>query len=246
MIFQFDSKIAEDYGINEAVFVHNIFFWINHNKANNKHCYEDKYWTYNTKMAYVKLFPFWTYEQVKKIIRNLVEKDVLLTANFNENSWDKTLWYTLTDEVLFYYESMLNPSKNALVQKQQSSVAKTTVDSGNNNNRMLQKQLSYIGTDNKTHIIKPDSENALAFFKDNFPSRYEKFLMEYKSKIKDFAKFEKLIELKMEEESTPYEQKPIIARIERFAINFIENDTKVIRMNHQQPEQKQAYQDLIF
>ena len=128
MIFQFDSVIAEKYGINEAVFVHNIFFWINHNKANNKHCYDAKFWTYNTKKAYVKLFPFWTYEQVKKIIKNLVEKDVLLTANYNENTWDQTLWYTLTNEVLFYYESMLNPSKNALLQKQQSNVEITTIE----------------------------------------------------------------------------------------------------------------------
>lgn len=98
-------------------------------------------------------------------------------------------------------------------------------------------------TINNTSIIE---RSALAFFKENFPSRYEKFLMEYQSKIQDFQKFEKLIELKMEEESTPYEQKPIIARIERFAINFIANDTKVIRMNYQQPEQKQAYQDKRF
>lgn len=86
-------------------------------------------------------------------------------------------------------------------------------------------------------------ENALDFFKNNFPSRYETFLMKYKTKIKDFQKFENLIALKMEEEKTEYNDRVINARMERFAINYIERDTSnVIQLNTTAP----AYADNRF
>jgi hypothetical protein len=249
MVFQFDSVLAEKYGVNESIFIHNIFYWINHNKANQKHYYEDRFWTYNTKKAFIKLFPFWTYEQVRKITKKLTDAGVLLTSNFNENSWDKTTWYSLSDEIVIYYENLLSPNKNACVKKHTSKCEKTHIELGKNTHRSVEKHTSNIGTDNKTQIIKPNSETSLTFFKTNFPSAYERFLMNYKSKIKDFQKFEKVLELKLEEEETKYEQRVINARIERFAINYITNEreVKVIAFGNQNNQpQKQAYQDKTF
>lgn len=67
--------------------------------------------------------------------------------------------------------------------------------------------------------------------------------MKYKTKIKDFQKFENLIALKMEEEKTEYNDRVINARMERFAINYIERDTSnVIQLNTTAP----AYADNRF
>lgn len=40
MVYSFDSRIAELYGVDEAVFIHNLYFWISKNIANG-HQYRD-------------------------------------------------------------------------------------------------------------------------------------------------------------------------------------------------------------
>lgn len=42
----FDVEIAKKYGINVAVILENMSYWIKKNEANDKHFYEGKYWTY--------------------------------------------------------------------------------------------------------------------------------------------------------------------------------------------------------
>lgn len=243
MFFQFDSEIAKKYGVNEAIFIYNIFFWLNHNQANRKHFYKGRYWTYNTKKAFIELFPFWTYDQVRNIIKKLQENTVLLTDNFNENTWDRTTWYSLSDELISYIKNNGNNSKNALVKNPNCISEKSLIDVVKFPTPLVKNPNSYIGTDNKPYINTDREENALEFFKNNFPSRYETFLMKYKTKIRDFQKFENLIALKMEEEKTEYNDRVINARMERFAINYIERDTtNVIELNPVLP----AYADKRF
>jgi hypothetical protein len=243
MFFQFDSEIAKKYGVNEAIFIYNIFFWVNHNEANRKHFYKGRYWTYNTKKAFIELFPFWSYDQVRNIIKKLQENTVLLTDNFNENTWDRTTWYSLSDELISYIKNNGNTSKNALGKNPNCISEKSLIDVVKFPTPLVKNPNSYIGTDNKPYINTDREENALEFFKNNFPSRYETFLMKYKTKIRDFQKFENLIALKMEEEKTEYNDRVINARMERFAINYIERDTtNVIELNPVLP----AYADKRF
>lgn len=243
MHFQFDSELAKKYGVNEAIFIYNIFFWLTHNEANRKHFYEGRYWTYNSKTAFSELFPFWTYAQVKTIIKKLHDNSVLLTGNYNGNTWDRTTWYSLSDELLTYIKNNGNTSKIALFKNEQCIGEKSPIDCSKLTNPLVSINHSIIGADNKPYINTNREENALDFFKNNFPSRYETFLMKYKTKIKDFQKFENLIGLKMEEEKTEYNDRVINARMERFAINYIERDTSnVIQLNTIAP----AYADNRF
>ena len=54
----FNTKIAKKLGMVEAVLLHNIQFWIEKSKANNKHFYKGKYWTYNSAKAFSELFDY--------------------------------------------------------------------------------------------------------------------------------------------------------------------------------------------
>mgnify|MGYP003287134660 CR=1 FL=1 len=98
MVYSFDIDVAKEYGVNEAIMIANLQFWITKNKANNKGYYNNHYWTYNSKNALQKLFPFWTERQIRYILDNLINKGVLITANYNKNKYDKTLWYAFVDE----------------------------------------------------------------------------------------------------------------------------------------------------
>ena len=90
MTYSFDCKLAEKYGVDEAIFLHNLYFWIVKNEANGRHHHEGRSWTYNSMAAFAKLFPFWSKRQVERIIRNLVANGALLEGNFNTLPYDRT------------------------------------------------------------------------------------------------------------------------------------------------------------
>ncbi len=223
MTYQFESEIAKLYGINEAIFLHNIAYWVQFNAANNQHCYNGKFWTYNTKRAYTELFPFWTYEQVKKIINNLRKNELLLAENLNKNSRDRTLWYTLSEKAENLYKIGDKVNKHALLQKQQCNGAKTTMQSWKSNNAMVQKQQCIIGANNKTQIINTDSESALCFLEKNIPTQIEAFKMQFEKEIKDFKKFCKDFEDTVIIENLPYTPPVLLARLRKYARNWVAN-----------------------
>lgn len=101
--YHFNGELAQKYGVNEAVFLHALAFWVAKNQANGKHLHDGRTWTYNTRAAWVKLFPFWTAKQVRRITDHLVEEKAVLTGNFSEDKADRTLWYALADSILEIY-----------------------------------------------------------------------------------------------------------------------------------------------
>lgn len=91
---QFDPDVARDVGVEEAIMYSNLQFWCVHNKANGRHHYENRYWTYNTYSAFVELFPFWTEKQIRRILKNLEDNDYIKVGNYNRRKYDKTKWYS--------------------------------------------------------------------------------------------------------------------------------------------------------
>ena len=96
MNHSFDVNIAKKYGIEEAILLQHIYFWIEKNKANEKHYYNGTYWTYSTKKALAVLFPYLTPRKIDYALNNLIEKGLIITGYFNEKPTDRTLWYALT------------------------------------------------------------------------------------------------------------------------------------------------------
>jgi len=100
MNHSFDVDIATRYGVYEAIFIENIRFWVLKNKANNKHFHNGKYWTYNSAKAYSVLFPYWSKQQIERLILKLKVAGAIEVDNFNANPYDRTNWYTLNEEML--------------------------------------------------------------------------------------------------------------------------------------------------
>lgn len=100
MEHSFNVEIAAEYGIHTAILLKNIHFWIEKNRANEKHFYDGRYWTYNSKKAFSELFPYLTERQVKYTLEKMKKDDLILVGNYNQDSYDKTNWYTLTDKAL--------------------------------------------------------------------------------------------------------------------------------------------------
>ena len=92
----FDVDIAKKLGINSAILLENIYFWIKKNEANEKHFHDGCYWTYNSRKAYVTQFPYLTERQIEYALKKLIDEGYIITGNYNKASFDRTLWYAIT------------------------------------------------------------------------------------------------------------------------------------------------------
>ncbi len=101
MTYFFDMDEAKEIGLNEAIIVSSLRFWIMKNKALSQHFHEGHTWTYNSMRGFITLFPFWTEFQIRHAIDSLKKQDVIITGNFNETAYDRTTWYAFKDESIW-------------------------------------------------------------------------------------------------------------------------------------------------
>ncbi|TQO55615.1 hypothetical protein [Paraclostridium bifermentans] len=97
-------------GLNEAIVVQQIHYWLNINEKANINIYDDKVWTYNTYDVWQKEnFTFWSVRTLKSIFKKLEDKGILIKGNYNKKKYDRTLWITLNynklEELLLQYEN---------------------------------------------------------------------------------------------------------------------------------------------
>ena len=93
----FNIELATAIGIEEAIFLHNLYYWIQKNAANKKQFHDGSYWTYNTVQAYAELFPYMSYDKVKRIIKQLKKDCIIKTGNYNDDKMNHTTWFAFTD-----------------------------------------------------------------------------------------------------------------------------------------------------
>lgn len=108
MQYQFDTQIAREYSLEEAVFIHNIYFWVKINAANQSklHYHDGRYWTYNTMRGLVSFFEgIWSERQVQRIVEKCRAHGLIETGSYSENPRDRTLWYTTTETVDCIYRN---------------------------------------------------------------------------------------------------------------------------------------------
>ena len=148
----FNIKIAEKLGMVEAVLLHNIHFWVKKSKANNKHFYNDRFWTYNSAKAFAELFPYLSDRQISRALKSLVDDGWLLKDNFNNNPFDRTNWYSLSDK--FYDEFKV---ENGEANNCESNYQTKHTDMPKMENGKTENGKSYICTDINTDINKTDS-----------------------------------------------------------------------------------------
>ena len=98
MEHSFDIEIAQDYGIETAIILKHLYFWIEKNKANDDNYFEGKYWTYNSVKAFSDLFPYMTEKKIRSTLIKMEDDELIITGNFNKSQYDRTKWYALTDK----------------------------------------------------------------------------------------------------------------------------------------------------
>jgi len=94
----FDVSIAMEVGVNSAILLEFIGYWISKNIANETNFQQGKCWTYNSIKALSKLYPYMTERGVNYAIKKLKNAGFIETGKHNNSPYDHTLWYTLTEK----------------------------------------------------------------------------------------------------------------------------------------------------
>lgn len=112
---------AKVLGLNEAIVVQQIHYWLEINRKAKKNFYDGRTWTYNTYDEWQEEnFDFWSTRTLKRIFTGLFDKGILLKGNYNTYKYDRTMWvsidYNKLDEILAKYEENVEiPTKCQLV-----------------------------------------------------------------------------------------------------------------------------------
>lgn len=95
-------SLAKLIGLNEAIFLQQINYWIKKNEREKRNFKEGRYWTYNTFEEWQKdTFPFWSTRTIKRVVTSLKSSGLLLSDNeLGDDKWDRTNWYTIDYERL--------------------------------------------------------------------------------------------------------------------------------------------------
>lgn len=88
-------KLATVIGLNEAIVLQQIHYWVIINTKKGQNFHDGYYWTYNTYEDWQENFPFWSTRTVRRIIRKLEDMEVVISGNYNKLKIDNTKWYRI-------------------------------------------------------------------------------------------------------------------------------------------------------
>lgn len=93
----FCVEAAVKYGVCEAVVLQSFAFWLQKNFKDGRNRHDGLIWTFNSLEAMLKYFPYFTYNQLRRIINKLKEAGLIKICNYNKMAYDKTRWFSLTE-----------------------------------------------------------------------------------------------------------------------------------------------------
>ena len=153
----FSVEFAERFGIVEALLLDYFFFWIsNSQKKKEKDKYHaGRYWVYGSVRKIAEAHPYLSRAKVHRALKKLEEAGAIKTDAFNKMCWDKTTWYTLTDEFLDLSQNETGGvSKRNRVSQNETGVSQNETGVSQNETTIP------IQTPIQTPIQEDDGENA--------------------------------------------------------------------------------------
>ena len=108
----FNPELARRVGLNEAIALQQISYWVNETESGIQ--FEGRRWIYNTYPNWVKQFPFWSEETVKRTMISLRRQGLILVEQLNKEKHDRTNYYTVNDQCSALYDEVKSaPSKSS-------------------------------------------------------------------------------------------------------------------------------------
>jgi hypothetical protein len=113
------TQFAMDYGLVEAIILTFMCYGIEKNMKNNRHFHDGRYWIYNSVQAFYEIYPYVTKGKIRGALNKLVKKGVLFVGNFNKQKYDRTKWYSISDDIMniFFGQQKRGNNRSVLLKK---------------------------------------------------------------------------------------------------------------------------------
>lgn len=150
--YVFQKEIADKIGLESAVIIQNIYYWVRKNADNNLNFVDNHYWTYNSVRAFTKQLSFLSEKVIRNRLNTLEKEGYILSGNYNKSSYDRTKWYTLTSKgFTLFNEKLPSTCTNGQMDKNEQA----------NGNYSMGEPIPYNKPYNK-HNIKTIPPNTLS------------------------------------------------------------------------------------
>lgn len=110
-VHSFLIEDAEAYGVDAAVILYNIRYWLSHEYANlgKDKCkvFDGYVWTFNSAKAFAEQLTYFSSNKIQKILKKLENDGVIICGNFNKRGYDRTKWYTMPE---YKVDSSIQPN----------------------------------------------------------------------------------------------------------------------------------------
>lgn len=125
MIHFFSDEVALEVGVNGAIILNHLHYWVKKNADNEMNYHDGYYWTYNSIAAYKKQFPFWSERTIYRLLRELEVNGYVKTGNYNQSEYDRTKWYTLTEKSVKLLEPSIDNAAETILTDCQNGITQS-------------------------------------------------------------------------------------------------------------------------
>lgn len=150
--------LAEKVGVHEAIFLQQLHYWL----KDSDNVYDGHKWVYNSYQGWHEQMPFFTVNQIRRVVRELEKRNLIITGNYNRLKLDKTKWYRINYEAVEQLSKesnnqnlLVDPCKNDAClknEKKDELAVKQTRPSLETNSNGHQFQLDNAHDNNSTEL----------------------------------------------------------------------------------------------
>ena len=91
----FVPELAAVIGLNEAIVLNQIHYWIEKNRQQGLNLNDGRTWVFQTYKEWNEQFPFWSERTLERIFRSLEKSGYIIASCYNKRKYDRTKWYTI-------------------------------------------------------------------------------------------------------------------------------------------------------
>lgn len=131
-----ELKKPDKTGLNKAIFLNQLNYWIELNEQSGINFEDGYYWSYSSYPKMIERdFPYWSVDTLKRAVTSLEKYGIVISANYNSMKMDKKKWYRIdykrlqeVIDIVKHHDELANSDVNAICIDVD---AKCTDDEGN-------------------------------------------------------------------------------------------------------------------
>lgn len=108
-------SLATKVGLNEAIFVQQLHYWLDINRKAKRNIIDGTTWSHNTYAQWRQQFPFWSDSTLRRTVKSCEDQGLIRSAALSRDKRDRTLYYTVRYERLSELEREIEGERGGSV-----------------------------------------------------------------------------------------------------------------------------------